>query len=332
MDRDVQSPAFLSVIIPVYNSENTIEDLVITLLHDLHNYKLEIVLVNDCSKDNSEKICLRLAKTYDNIKFISLRKNSGEYNAVFCGLRNCTGDYITIIDDDFQNPPSEIIKLLEKAISNNYDVVYAAYEVKKHHFFRNLASKLHNNMAGYLLGKPDGLYLCSFKVLSRDIIEPIISYQGPYPYLDALILKCTDNIGSEKVFHEEREHGKSNYTFSKLVALYLNTVINYSTKPLRFVTITGFFISMTACCLAASIVYERAIHHNLPMGWTFLAVLSLFMLGLTFSAIGLMGEYIGKILMSLNNTPQYVIKSITTKETTKNVKLVPQNDRQAIRI
>jgi undecaprenyl-phosphate 4-deoxy-4-formamido-L-arabinose transferase len=283
----------LSVVIPVYNGEDSIKLLVDKLEQDLSGLEFEIVLVNDCSKDQSERICASLAAIYCNVTFISLRKNCGEHNTVLCGLAHCKGQYAAIIDDDLQNPPSEIIKLLNKAISNNYDVVYARYAKKQHNFFRNLGSKAHNYLATHLLGKPKSLYLCSFKLISRDIIPSIVSYKGPYPYLDALILKCTDSIGTELVEHHSRQHGKSNYTLKKLISLYLNTVINYSTKPLRFVTTAGFVI-----CMA----------HDVPVGWSFLAILSLFMLGLTFSAIGLMGEYIGKILMSLNNTPQFVIK------------------------
>jgi undecaprenyl-phosphate 4-deoxy-4-formamido-L-arabinose transferase len=324
----------LSVLIPVYNSEDTIELLVNQLQIELVEYNFEIVLVNDSSKDQSEKICIGLAATYSNIRFISLRKNAGEHNAVLCALKHCRGDYAAIIDDDLQNPPSEIIKLLNKAINGKYDVVYARYQNKKHNIFRNMASKLHNYMATHLLGKPDKLYLCSFKLISKEIIPEIASYKGPYPYLDALILKCTDNIGTELVIHKSREQGKSNYTLKKLIALYLNTVINYSTKPLRFVTTAGFIISMAAAVMAVVIIYERAVNQNIPIGWSFTAVLLLFMLGLTFSAIGLMGEYIGKILMSLNNTPQYVVKRSYSNQDIENEEpyIEAYNDRQSIRV
>ena len=325
------STPLLSVIIPVYNSESSIQLLFNALQSSLSEYDFEIVLVNDASKDHSEKICIQLS-CYPNVKFISLRKNSGEHNAVLCGLAHCSGDYAAIIDDDLQNPPSEIIKLLNKAISNNYDVVYARYENKQHGFFRNLGSRLHNYLAGHLLAKPDRLYLCSFKLISKEIIPSIISYRGPYPYLDALILKCTDNIGTELVLHKSREYGKSNYTLKKLIALYLNTILNYSTRPLRFVTVVGFFVSMGACVLAGLVIYERAMNQNIPVGWSFTAVLLLFMLGLTFSAIGLIGEYIGKILMSLNNTPQYVIKKMYSGTAVKDGFISTYNDREAARI
>ena len=151
----------LSVVIPVYNSESTIAKLVYTLLKVLDSYDCEIVLVNDASRDNSEAVCETLAERHYQVKFISLRKNRGEHNAVMCGLNYCTGDYVAIIDDDLQNPPSEIIILLNKAISGDYDVVYARYQVKQHSFFRNAGSWLSNCCATYLLDKEKSLYLSS---------------------------------------------------------------------------------------------------------------------------------------------------------------------------
>jgi polyisoprenyl-phosphate glycosyltransferase len=298
----------LSVVIPVFNSERTIEPLVNTLINVLEEFDLEIILVNDASKDKSELVCERIAFTEKRVKFISLRINSGEHNAVMCGLNHCTGDYIAIIDDDFQNPPSEIIRLLNKAVSGNYDVVYARYQSKRHSIFRNLGSRIHSACAYYLLRKPKGLYLSSFKVISKSILNDIIAYKGPFPYVDALILRVTNNIGAEKVLHESRKDGNSNYTLRKLFSLYLNVFITYSNKPLRVVTISGLIISLMSVILSIDVVYEKLFLNNATPGWSFLAILSLFSIGVTFIVVGLLGEYIGKIIMSLNNTPQFVIK------------------------
>ena len=298
----------LSVIIPVYNSETTIVVLVHTLLKVLHQYSLEIILINDASKDKSELVCESLAASDQRVKFISLRRNCGEHNTVMCGLNHCTGDYIAIIDDDLQNPPSEIIRLVNKAVSGKYDVVYARYGVKQHSIFRNFCSYVNNVFAYHLLNKPAGLYLSSFKVFSKDILKEIITYKGPFPYIDALILRVTENIGSEEVLHESRKNGRSNYTLKKLFSLYLNVFINYSHRPLRLVTIIGFIISVISVIASVDVVYEKLFLKDVTPGWSFLAILSLFSIGLTFMVIGLLGEYIGKIMMSLNNTPQFTIK------------------------
>jgi len=298
----------LSVVIPVYNGQATIQTLVYSIFEVLAQYNVELVLVNDASKDKSEAICEQLAAENENIQFISLRKNSGEHNAVICGLNYCTGDYVAIIDDDLQNPPSEIIVLLNKAIKGNYDIVYARYEHKQHSFIRNLYSKLNNAFAVYLLKKPQHLYLASFKVMKKEIVREIISYKGPFPYIDALVLRCTDNIGAETVMHVNRQNGKSNYTLRKLFSLYLNMFINFSFRPLRFITISGCIISLVSFCATIYILIEKIIIQDVPPGWSFLAILLLLLIGLVFVVIGVLGEYIGKILMALNNAPQFVIK------------------------
>lgn len=328
----------LSVVIPVYNSEGTIMLLVNTLLKVLNQYELEIVLVNDASKDKSENVCETIAASDHRIKFISLRRNSGEHNTVMCGLNYCTGDYIAIVDDDLQNPPSEIITLVNKAISGKHDVVYARYGIKQHSVFRNFCSYINNVFAFYLLNKPKGLYLSSFKVFSKEILKEVIAYKGPFPYIDALILRVTDNIGSEEVLHDSRKNGKSNYTLKKLFSLYLNVFINYSNKPLRLVTIAGIIISILSTILSASIIYEKIFLNDITPGWTFLAVLLLFSIGVTFIVIGLLGEYIGKIIMSLNNTPQFVIKKTVNTETEEaarepiNIMYKEEYDRESVRV
>ncbi|MEO5682939.1 MAG: glycosyltransferase family 2 protein [Chitinophagaceae bacterium] len=322
----------LSVVIPVYNSQETIQLLVYSLFEVLKQYNLEVILVNDSSKDNSESICEYLAHENESIQFISLRKNSGEHNAVICGLNYCTGDYVAIIDDDLQNPPSEIIALLNRAIAGKYDVVYAQYETKQHSFLRNLYSSLNNAFAVHLLSKPPGLYLSSFKILKKEIVREVISYKGPFPYIDALVLRCTDNIGTETVLHESRANGKSNYTLRKLFSLYLNMFINFSNKPLRFITISGCLISLVSFCVTIYILLERIIIHDEPPGWSFLAILLLLLIGLVFVVIGVLGEYIGKILMSLNNAPQYVVKKkVNTALFSENI-IAGEYDRKPVRV
>jgi polyisoprenyl-phosphate glycosyltransferase len=322
----------LSIVIPVYNSERTITPLVFSLLKTLEEYETEIVLVNDCSKDRSEFICETLAKKNEAIRFVSLRKNAGEHNAVLCGLNVCTGDYVAIIDDDLQNPPSEIIKLLNKACKHGYDVVYGNYESKKHSLFRNVCSKINSSLATYLINKPKGLYLSSFKIISAEMVPEIIAYRGPFPYIDALILRCTSNIGSESVIHEDRKHGRSNYTLRKLLNLYLNIVINFSFAPLRIVTITGIGISILSFLTSGYIFYEKFFLKNLTPGWAFLSVLLLFSMGITFIVIGVLGEYIGKILMTLNNSPQYTVKKQVNIDVLRETVMKIEYDREAARV
>jgi glycosyltransferase involved in cell wall biosynthesis len=299
----------LSVVIPVYNGANTIGALVSELTHELAAYRTEIVLVNDGSKDDSESVCRAIALRNHNVVFISLRKNFGEHNAVICGLGRATGDYAVIIDDDFQNPPDQIHKLIGE-IRKGYDVVYAQYVKKAQGWHRNLGSWLNDRVATFLLNKPRDLYLCSFKIIAKNVIREIVKYTGPFPYIDGLLLRVTDNIGIVLVEHQHRVQGKSNYTFKKLISLFLNMFFNFSIQPLRFFTFSGFIIFIVGVFLTVLFVIEKLIDPTVSAGWTSIALLILVCSGFQIVFLGLMGEYLGKLYLDQNGMPQSVIKSI----------------------
>ncbi len=299
----------ISVVIPVYNSQDTIGKLVDKIINDIDKYELEIILINDCSKDKSKEVCIDLHKKYLNIvKFYSLSKNVGEHNAVMAGLNNISGDFAIIIDDDFQNPVSELIKLADYSLENNFDVVYTFYDKKKHSFLRNLGSKFNDKVANWLLKKPKGLYLSSFKSISKFIVDEIIKYDLPYPYIDGLILRTTSNIGKFKVEHSKRQSGKSQYTIVKLIALWLNMVTNFSIKPLRFATLMGFVFSIISFLLVIAGILMKFLDPTVPMGYPSLLVSVAFLGGIQLIAIGVVGEYIGRTFLSMSKMPQFVIK------------------------
>jgi undecaprenyl-phosphate 4-deoxy-4-formamido-L-arabinose transferase len=299
----------ISICIPVYNGAKTVKDLIKETRNELIDYELEFVLVNDASWDNSDEVCTATAESAEDVKYICLRRNYGEHNAVMCALNYSTGDYAVIIDDDFQNPPSEIKKLIIEARKGDYDVVYAKYAKKQHSLFRNLGSKFNDIMATKLLDKPKNLYLCSFKIIKREVVKEIIKYTGPFPYIDGLLLRVTNNISSVYVEHLSRKEGHSNYTLPKLISLWLNMFINFSMKPLRIVTLFGF---ITACiCVIMGIWFfiDRLIHPDtIPDGWTSLAIITLLIGSVQMICLGLAGEYIGKNYLDKNGTPQWVVK------------------------
>jgi len=299
----------ISVCIPVYNGSATIKSLVDDVETHLKDYELEVILVNDGSPDNSEEICEQISREKSFVKFISLRKNFGENNAVMCALNFSTGDYAVVIDDDFQNPPGEILKLIDTAVADGYDVVYSKYETKKHHWFRNLGSRFHNTIADLLLDKPKGLYLSTFRLIKREIIDEIIRYQGPSPYIDGLVLRVTNNIGSVCVEHKHRAMGESNYTLSKLVEIWLNMFINFSIKPLRMMMFSGMVISLLGFVSAVYFIIEKLfLNPDMPVGFATLIVTILVLSGIQLIFAGLLGEYIGKHYMQANGTPQWIIK------------------------
>lgn len=304
---------YLSVVIPVYYGSKTIEPLVKTVVNlfqsELSHIESEIILVNDGSLDQSSAVCEKLAYAYpSSVCFIDLAKNFSEHNAVIAGLNFCHGQYAVIIDDDFQNPPSEIVKLLRKIEQTGADVVFAKYETKEHHWFRNIGSKFNDMVSNIMLNKPKSLYLCSFKIISRNLINQIIKYQGPFPYIDGLILRTTHFIETELVQHNKREVGRSTYTFSKLVALWSNMFINFSIKPLRWSLTLGFIFSLSGFFLALGFIIEKINNPSLPMGWTSVIVSTLILSGVQLIVLGVIGEYVGRAYLGLTQTPQFVVR------------------------
>jgi undecaprenyl-phosphate 4-deoxy-4-formamido-L-arabinose transferase len=306
--RHARGAVMLSIVIPVYRAERTIGPLVQELIDTLAaRYALEIVLVNDGSPDSSAAVCRRLAEQHAGVKFLNLSRNYGEHNAVMAGLNYAAGDYVVIMDDDFQNPPGEVSKLVEE-IRRGYDVVYACYAVKQHHFLRNAASRANDLVAGVLLDKPSGLYLSSFKALNRFVVDELVKYDGPYPYIDGLVLRVTRNVSRVLVAHDARREGRSGYTLRKLFSLYLNMFTNFSILPLRLASYAGLITSVIGLAFAAAFVVDRLRHPEVPAGWASVIV-SLFIIGgIQLFALGMIGEYLGRLFLKQNGRPQYVVR------------------------
>jgi len=300
----------ISIVIPVYNSEETIDALVKQMIVELSDlYSLEIVLVNDGSTDKSEHICINLFNKYPSvICFYSLAKNVGEHNAVMAGLNHVSGDYIVIMDDDFQNPISEVIKLVQAGIESDNDVIYTFYEKKRHAFWRNAGSWFNDKVANMMLEKPKDLYLSSFKLINRFLVKEIIKYELPFPYIDGLIVRTTDKIGKIKVEHQERRDGQSGYTVRKLIRLWLSMFTNFSILPLRVSIFIGFIFSLMGLLLGINTVFEKIANPNLPLGWASLIIITCIFAGVQLVALGMIGEYVGRMFLSQNRKPQFTIR------------------------
>lgn len=307
----------VSIVIPVYNGAGSIGPLVDELAGTVYPaYPIEIVLVNDCSPDNSEEVCMETARKYPAlVSFFSLARNVGEHNAVMAGLNQATGDYAIIMDDDFQNPVSEVLKLIRYMEENEYDVVYTYYDEKKHSLFRNLGSRFNDCMANVMLKKPKDLYLSSFKIINRFLIDEVIKYNLPYPYIDGLILRTTENIGKIRVNHASRLYGKSNYTLRKLVSLWMNMFTNFSILPLRLSIILGFIFSFIGFVVGINALVEKMYNPDVPLGYTSLVFIVSVYAGVQLIAIGMVGEYLGRIFMANNKKPQYSIRKSLKKST-----------------
>lgn len=300
----------ISIIIPVFNSENSIENLVEELIYHIsENHPIEIILINDCSADDSEKKCIDLYEKYPSLIItLSLAKNVGEHNAVMAGLNYMSGDYALIMDDDLQNPVGEVKKLIAYAVKSDYDVIYTFYGKKFHTLFRNIGSKFNNFVASIMLKKPRNLYLSSFKIMNSFLAKEIIKYDLPYSYIDGLILRTTENIGTLKVDHNPRTESKSGYTVRKLISLWLNMFTNFSIIPLRVAIITGFIFSFLGILLGLQTIIEKLNNPDLPAGYALLITTFAIFSGIQLISIGMVGEYLGRMFLSQNKKPQYTVR------------------------
>ena len=298
----------VSVVIPVYNAAETLQPLVEELEQELADQcELEIVLVNDGSRDSSGEICRSLARAHSWIRFVDLSRNFGEHNAVLAGLMHCSGGCAVIVDDDFQNPPSEVIKLVRR-LQEGYDVVFARYESKRHHPLRNLGSRFNNAVASIMLKKDRHLYLSSFKAINRFLIDKILEYSGPYPYIDGLILRVTDSYATQLVEHRPRSRGRSNYSVAKLVNLWMNMLTNFSILPLRIASALGLTVALLGFLGAILVVLERLRDPGLPVGWASVAVIVAVLSGVQLFSLGMIGEYLGRLFLKDNGSPMFVVR------------------------
>ncbi|OGU14758.1 MAG: glycosyl transferase family 2 [Geobacteraceae bacterium GWC2_53_11] len=302
----------LSIVIPVFNAENTISDLCRTLMKQLStDYGLEIVLINDFSRDGSDAVCKELQAEFpETITYARLSRNFGEHNAVMAGLNQAQGDYVVIMDDDFQNPPEEVPKLLAE-LSKGYDVVYSQYPEKNDNIFRNLGSYLNGSMARVILHKPANLYLSSFKAMNRFLVNELISYKSPTPYLDAIILRITRNIGTVEVRHDKRVSGRSGYNLKKLTALWGDMIVSYSLIPLRLLAMLGIILTLLGVYSVGDMIIKNLLPTlSDPSELEELTSVSLFFRGFQLFATGILGEYVGRIYLRLNQEPQYIIREM----------------------
>ena len=302
----------LSIVIPVYNSARTIARLVGELAQLDIPGRHEIILVNDGSPDNSLDICRELVKTTAiPVTLVEHAKNYGEHNAVITGLRNARGNFIITMDDDMQNPPTAVPILLQEAQRSGNDVVYSYFETKKHAAWRNLGSSLANQTANWVLQKPNGLYLSSFRCMSRFIVDQVIRFEGPYPYIDGLIFQSTDRVGSMLVEHHARGDEKSSYTLTRLVRLWLSILINFSVLPLRIATILGLAASAVGFISILWTVGSFIIFGTIVPGYYSTLLIILLFAGIQVLILGLIGEYLGHTYLTINKKPQSVVRTVS---------------------
>lgn len=301
----------LSFVIPMYNAASTIEQVV----RDIEQLQVpgghEIVLVDDCGGDTTLDVCRRLLTAARvPITVVAHARNFGEHNAVLTGWRHARGAHIVNLDDDGQNPPREALRLWQHAVATGKDVVYGHYEIKRHSAFRNFGSWVTNWMTDWALDKPAGFYLSSFRCVSAFTATQVLHYSGPYPYIDGLLLQVTQSIDSIVVSHEARQVGESGYTLRRLIRLWLSAWLNFSLLPLRIATLAGFTMATIGMAAFFIVLWLWFVGRGPQYGFGWLMSAFLIFSGIQLVMLGLIGEYLGRMFLTINQRPQAVVREV----------------------
>jgi glycosyltransferase involved in cell wall biosynthesis len=325
----------LTFVVPVYHSAETIVGVVGEIQSLTIDGGHEIILVNDGSTDATSEVCRGLVRHAGRvpITLIEHARNYGEHNAVLTGWRHARGAHIVNLDDDGQNPPSEAVRLWRHAKETGLDVVFGHYVEKQHSVWRNVGSWFTNRMTDWALDKPPGFYLSSFRCVTAFVARQVSDYAGPYPYIDGLLLQVTQRIGSIEVRHEARRAGQSTYTLRRLVRLWLSAWVNFSVLPLRVATVLGLLVGAAGLAALAGVGWLWWHGRGPQYGWGWLMAALLIFSGTQLVLLGLIGEYIGRMFLTVSQRPQSVIREILRSD--DKALIVPQrfgaggSDRQA---
>ena len=301
----------LSFIIPCYGSEKTV-GIVIKEIDEIvsknKKYDYEIIAVNDHSPDNVWNVLKEIAKTNNKVKLINLAKNMNRPGALMAGMSKVTGDYIILMDDDGQCPMENLWDLI-KPLEEGHDVSIAKYPTYKQSIFKSFGTIVNRKMTEVIMGKPKDLSFTNFSALKRYIVDEIIKYKNPYPYMTGLLLRTTSDIVNVKMEERERITGSTNFTFKKMLSLWINGFTAFSIKPLRISTVIGVLTAALGFIYGIYIIIQKLfIHTTVLQGYSSTMAVMLFIGGIIMMMLGMIGEYIGRIYISINNSPQYVIK------------------------
>ena len=309
----------VSFVIPCYRSEKTIGqvvDEICTAMDKEPEYGFEIVLVNDSSPDDTFSVIRELCERHSFVKGIDLAKNFGQHAALMAGMRLAKGDIVVCLDDDGQTPADEVGKLLVK-LEEGFDVVYASYGKKKHSAFRNFGSKVNELMTRVMLGKPKELMVSSYFAARRFVVDEMIRYEHSYPYVIGLVLRSTKKITNVEVNHRARAEGESGYTLKKLLGLWFNGFTAFSIKPLRIATFIGSACAFGGFAYGIYTIIKKLVLVNVEAGFSALMSVLVFMGGMIMLMLGMIGEYVGRMYICMNCSPQYVVREMINHEEQK---------------
>jgi len=303
-----------SVVIPVYNSASVVEQTVtrVSEFFVLNALEHEIILVNDGSLDNSWNVICELARKLPNVTGINLLKNYGQHNANLCGFRESKGDYVVTMDDDLQNPPEELGRLIEAA-RQGYDLVIGRFETKQHSLIRRLGSRAVGWLNRTAFEVKEDLVLSNFRIIRRDVVERVCRDTSVAPYVPGLLLKYSARRCNVLVRHLPRANGKSNYTMRKLFKLVATLVFNHSTIPLRYAASFGFAVSGLSFSLGSFYLVQTLMRGSAVPGWATLVVLMSFFNGMLILLLSVIGEYLIRVLRELGPHRSYEVSEVVRR-------------------
>lgn len=300
-----------SVVIPVYNSETVVAKTV-SLVRDFflsQTLRFEIILVNDGSRDSSWDVISGLARDFQEVVAINLLKNYGQHHANLCGFREAKGDYIITMDDDLQNPPEEISKLIDTVV-NGYDLVMGRFESKQHSFVRRAGSRLVGWLNRKVFEVKENITLSNFRIIRRDVVDRICRDRSYSPYIPGLILKYSTRRCNVLVRHQPRLVGTSNYTWRKILRLMTNILFNHSSIPLRYGSAFGFIVAGISFLLGLFFLLEAIYNGTRAPGWASLVVLMAFFNGILILLLSIIGEYLVRLLREVGTQSCYEISEV----------------------
>lgn len=311
----------ISFVIPCYKSVNTLPDVVDTIQKTVasrEDVEAEIILVNDASPDGTWDVIKDLHDRYDNVMGVNIAKNSGQQSAIMAGLRHASGDLVAVSDDDGQTPIETIFEFYECMQEGGYDVVCADYHGRgKRSAFRRLGSWANNEMARMFMDKPEDLSLSVYFLAKRFVIEEMIRYTNAYPHMEGLLIRTTRNIGNVQVDQKERASGSSGYNLEKLLSTWINGLTTFSIKPLRLAVFFGMLMALIGFIVIIVLVVIKLTYPGMAIGWTSLVATNILVGGMIMLVLGVIGEYVGRIYLCINQNPQYVVREVLEIEKKK---------------
>ncbi len=311
----------LSFVIPCYRSEETITKVyseIIQVMALRPEYDYEIIAVNDCSPDDVYSVLRDLAANDPKFKVVDLAKNFGKHSAMMAGFSFVRGEYVVNLDDDYQCPANELWKLMDALIAENYDCTTAVYSKKQEAAWKRFGSLINKRMVDMLIEPPKGIAIENFSVIKRYVCDEILRYTNPYPYVTGLLMRATHRI--KMIPMEERERGDNKatgFTFKKSFSLFANGLTAFSVKPLRIASLLGVFFALLGFVYGLFVIIRKLLNPAIMMGYSSIMAVQLFSSGIIMLLLGVIGEYIGRIYISLNRSPQYVIRETVNIDETK---------------